>query len=447
MQKKPDNWNELTPEAKRTIRLEAWAKSADDIQFENKEAEEKYKERLNLFKDAVEMKKPPARVPVSILAGGYAMQRAGLSQKAAMYDRWEEVANAVVQFQKDFEPDTTSFVFFMSGEAMELLGINSMKWPGYGLPDDSTYQALEIQYMSVDEYDHFINDPSDFMLRCYLPRANSGLKGLKKLPQFLFEGLGMGGIGMAFLDPEVQEAIDILKKSVELSMKPMQISFSLMNRLSAMGYPSMGGLPAGPAGSAPYDFLGDQLRGTRGIMIDLRRNPNKVIAACEKILTLMPDPDVPLGGSPLCLLPLHKGDDLHMSDEQFEKFYWPTFRGSLLKLINEGLIPVPFAEGSYNRRLEVIADLPEKSTVWFFDRTDMHRAKDVLGDKFCLMGNVPIGLVKTGTANQVTEYCKDLIDYCGRDGGFILSPGAQIDETTEENLRALINIGKEHLPS
>ena len=53
MHSKPDNWNELTPEEKRTMRLEAWAKSADDIQFESNEAEKKYKERLNLFKDAV----------------------------------------------------------------------------------------------------------------------------------------------------------------------------------------------------------------------------------------------------------------------------------------------------------------------------------------------------------------------------------------------------------
>ena len=273
------------------------------------------------------------------------------------------------------------------------------------------------------------------------------LKGLRKLPQFLFEAMGMGGVGRAFADPEVQEAIDIMKKSVELSMIPFQVSFKMLNRLASMGYPSMAGLPLTPAGSAPFDFLGDQLRGTKGIMTDLYRNPDKVIAACEKILTLMPDPDIPLGGSPLVLIPLHKGDDAHMSDAQFERFYWPTFRESLLKLINEGMIPAPFAEGVYNRRLEIISDLPPKSTVWFFDQTDMHRAKDVLGDHFCLMGNVPISMIKAGTADQVTEYCKDLIDYCGRGGGFILSPGCQIDQGKEETVRALVNVAKEHLPS
>jgi uroporphyrinogen-III decarboxylase len=95
----------------------------------------------------------------------------------------------------------------------------------------------------------------------------------------------------------------------------------------------------------------------------------------------------------------------------------------------------------------MISDLPPKSTIWFFDQTDMHRAKDVLGDHFCLMGNVPISMIKAGTADQVTEYCKDLIDYCGRGGGFILSPGCQIDQGKEETVRALIDVAKEHLPS
>ncbi len=217
----------------------------------------------------------------------------------------------------------------------------------------------------------------------------------------------------------------------------------LSARMTAMGYPSLtAGLGLG--GEAPYDVLGDSLRGTTGIMIDLRRNPDKIIAACEKILALMPDPDVPLGGSPLVMIPLHKGDDKFMSDEQYEKFYWPTFKKSLMKLINEGLIPVPFAEGSFNRRLEYIKELPRASTVWYFDQTDMHRAKDVLGDHCCIMGNVPISLIATGNAPQVKEYCRDLIDYCGRDGGFIMSPGCQIDYATDDSLRALIDFTREY---
>jgi hypothetical protein len=48
MRKKPDNWNELTPEEKRTMRLDAWV-SAEGIRFDSPEAEAKYKEQVTLL--------------------------------------------------------------------------------------------------------------------------------------------------------------------------------------------------------------------------------------------------------------------------------------------------------------------------------------------------------------------------------------------------------------
>ena len=112
MQKKPDNWHELSIDEKREMRLDAWVDSAEHIRFESPETKQSYIERITLFRDAVEMKKAPARVPVSPMAGGFAMQLAGLHQIDAMYDRWEDVGEAIVQFQRDYEPDTSSFVFF-----------------------------------------------------------------------------------------------------------------------------------------------------------------------------------------------------------------------------------------------------------------------------------------------------------------------------------------------
>lgn len=441
MRCKPENWKELSIEEKISMRLDAWAE-ADDIEFESAGAKEKYVERVNLFRDAIELKKKPARVPVCPMAGGFALRRAGVPQIATMYDRWNEAAEAVIRFQKDFDPDTGTAMFFMSGKSMELLGLTNLKWPGYGLAEDCQYQAVEQEYMKADEYDHFLEDPSDFALRVYMPRLNSSLKGLKKLPQFSLQAFGPAGIVGAFADPELQEAFDILKKAGEMSIEPFTVMMDLEKRVKAMGYPTfVAGIGLG--GTAPYDVLGDSMRGTTGIMLDLRRHPDKILAACEKILSLMPDPDVPLGDSPLVFIPLHKGDDNFMSNEQYETFYWPTFKESLMKLINEGLIPVPFAEGSFNRRLKYIRELPKASSIWFFDQTDMRKAKEVLGDHSCVMGNVPISLIATGNSAGVKDYCKDLIDCCGTDGGFILSPGCQIDYGTDESVRALIEFTKE----
>jgi uroporphyrinogen-III decarboxylase len=176
-------------------------------------------------------------------------------------------------------------------------------------------------------------------------------------------------------------------------------------------------------GAAPFDVLGDTMRGTRGIMMDLYRCPSKVIQACEKILELTPIPDIPIGAPPLIMMPLHKGDDTHISLKQFEKFYWPTFKEIMLRMVEDGLMPAPFAEGTYTQRLNYLTELPEKSVLWFFDRTDMHKAKDILGGHSPIMGNVPITMIATGTPDQVKACCKDLIDYCGKGGGYILCSG------------------------
>ncbi len=440
MAEKPGNWNSLTAEEKRKLRLDAWLRG-DGIKFENDEAKAEYKKRATRFRDALVLKKTPDRVPVAGLGGVFVYRRAGIPQKATMYDRWEEAANAVIKFQKDFQPDSTAATFLMSGASMDLLGQTNMKWAGHGLPDDVQYQFLEQEYMKPDEYEHFLRDPSDFVLRRFLPRMFGALQGLQKLPNFGREGIQMGArvIG-PFMDPEVQEALRIMKKAAELSVLPAKITMETANTILGMGFPRlfMG------FGSAPFDALGDMLRGTRGILMDLYRCPDKVIKACEKILELTPVPDIPLGEPPLVMIPLHKGDDSHISRKQFEKFYWPTFKQLMVNMIGEGLMPAPFAEGTYDQRLDFLTELPEASGLWFFDRTDMHRAKDILGGHSCIMGNVPITLIATGTPEQVKACCKDLIDYCGKGGGYILCSGTQLDDAKEETIRAMIDFTKEY---
>jgi uroporphyrinogen-III decarboxylase len=113
-------------------------------------------------------------------------------------------------------------------------------------------------------------------------------------------------------------------------------------------------------------------------------------------------------------------------------------------LVEEGCIPVLFAEGRYNQRLEAIADLPRGKTVWLFDQTDMSRAKQTIGQVACIQGNVPLSLVYAGTPEETAEYCRRLIDTAGEGGGFILDTGAVADSGKAENLRAIIKTAKEY---
>ena len=66
-----------------------------------------------------------------------------------------------------------------------------------------------------------------------------------------------------------------------------------------------------------------------------------------------------------------------------------------MALIEEGLVPMPFAEGKFTKRLRAIADTPKSGVAWYFDQTDMALAKKILGDRCCIIGNVPTSVVIT----------------------------------------------------
>jgi uroporphyrinogen-III decarboxylase len=143
-------------------------------------------------------------------------------------------------------------------------------------------------------------------------------------------------------------------------------------------------------------------------------------------------------------IPLHRGADGFMSEDQFLTFYWPYLKRNILGYVEEGFVPILFAEGGYNSRLEIIKELPKGKVIWHFDQTDMVRAKEILGDNACIMGNVPTSLLVTGTKEDVKSHCKKLIETAGLGGGYIMAPGATADEAKVENLNAMLEAAKEY---
>ena len=74
----------------------------------------------------------------------------------------------------------------------------------------------------------------------------------------------------------------------------------------------------------------------------------------------------------------------------------------------------------------------------------MTKAKEVLGDTTCMAGGVPSGLILTGTPDQVKDYCKNLIDTAGKNGGYIMSCGTAMDQGKPDTLHAMIDFTKEY---
>ena len=424
-------------EEKREERFRSWL-SAPGVQFVSPAAEQGYRARLTRIIRAIQVQEPD-RVPCILPAGQFPAPYAGITVRTAMYD-YEEMKRAWRKFLYDFDGDTCVIpgVSVTSGRANEITKTRISVWPGHGLPEDAGMaQFVEGEYMKADEYDALLKDPADFFMRVYLPRTMEAFEPFRKLPPFKF-AFGMPMIFLAScMQPEVQEAFQSVIETGKELAKFRRAVAEVAKEAQAAGYPPF----QGGFAHAPFDLLGDTLRGTHGIMMDMFRQPVKLQEAMEAVTPWIVEQAVSganASGVPVVFMPLHKGDDSFMSEKQFETFYWPGLKKVILDLVAEGCVPLLFAEGGYNKRLEVVRDLPERSVIWWFDRTDMARAKKILGDTNCIAGNVPTSLICTGTPEEIKEHCRNLIEVCGKNGGYILTGGAQVHNTTAENLQALI---------
>ena len=436
------NWLELTWVEKREKRLKRWL-SPPGAEFINPEAEKAYKARLTRIIDAILLKKPD-RIPVILPAGIYPAFYAGMTLQKVMYD-YEELRRAWRKFLHEFRGDThSSPAVVPSGLVSEMLDSRTSKWPGHGLaPDARMFQFVEGEYMKPHEYEALINDPTDFFIRIFLPRAFGVLEPLKNLSPFT-HSLGMPTLFLrSYARPDVRTAFQTILDAGEELARWSDVIVDFNREAVNTGFPSL----RGGFAMAPFDTIGDTLRGTQGIMLDMYRRPEKVHEAMEIITPLNVEAAVSAAdatGGPVIFMPLHKGDDAFMSEKQFETFYWPSFRKVIMGLIEEGCVPLLFAEGKYHSRLEMIKDLPKGTVLWQFDQTDMAEAKEVLGGTACISGNVPTSLLCTGKPQAVKEYCRKLIEVCGQDGGFILTGGASIDRGNPENLHAMVKAVEEY---
>jgi len=440
------SWADMTAHEKMKHRLKAWLNPS--VAFVTEAAQEAYSARVRRLTDTICLEKTPDKVPVPfLLSESYPLTRAGMTAYDGMYD-FVRGSQAFTQFNIDFQPDAmvNPAIGTVAGRVLDSLDYRLYSWPGRGTPRDGFSQYIEAEWMTAEEYDHLIDDPTDFVLRAYLPRACGALRGLEKLGSML--DVASITSALAFFarcgEPETMDSLQSMVAAGKEANAWRTALVDSQTRLKELGFP----LLVNGKAKAPFDLLGDNLRGTKEIALDLYRRPEKVIAACERLAPVMirwalqgTTPDIP----PCLFWPLHKGDDSHMSVDQFKHFYWPSLRTVALALIEEGFIPLFFAEGKMDSRLEMMAAaLPKGRTIWLLDRTDVAHAKATLGQVAAIQGNVPVSLLQMGTADEVRDYCRRLIEVAAPGGGFILDSGAVLYHAKDDNLRAMIQAARDY---
>jgi hypothetical protein len=417
----------------------------EDIEFESPEAKQAYRERAQRILDAIQLKTPD-RIPFWFQDLGYfPCKYTGITFEKAAYDP-EAWFGANKKVLLDFKPDmffNPAYTIRGSGQAYEALGTKYMKWPGHGVSPNSPHQYVEGEYMKADEYDAFINDMSDYVMRTFLPRVYGALEPFSSLPSISSLGLGLPGTSEILLRPEIQSAFRAIHQAGIESMKWSKAAGAFLKEMNSLGFPVL----IGSAALIPFDMISDQFRGMRGSMLDMYRCPEKLHRAMERVLPMsinMALSGARRTGNPGVFIAVHRGADGFMSSKQFETFYWPGFQKLALTLIEEGLIPCVFFEGNCTSRLEYLRDLPKGKILGFFENTDIHKAKEMLGDVMCMAGFMPLSILQVGTPDQVKDHAKELIDVLGKGGGYIMGPKSIMDEANPELVKVWVDFTKEY---
>jgi len=167
----------------------------------------------------------------------------------------------------------------------------------------------------------------------------------------------------------------------------------------------------------------------------------KMVDFCADLLIHLYEPLVK-DGTLECLSiadPTASGDLIN--PKQMERFAVPPLKKMSDWAKSKGVHTILHICGNTSDRLELF---PKTGcTVIFFDqKVDIAKAKEVLFGKMCFGGNVaPVHVLLNKTAAEVEKACKETIGIAGKDGGYVLVPGCDIPPTIPyENLKVFHDV-------
>ena len=378
-----------------------------------------FDQRLARYQAAIALE-PVDRVPLATGSNYFAEIYSGNTKQETIYDL-EKWLDAELKFAKAFPAVDVLRDNRLYAPLYDALGNRNYKLPGRDLKPDTQFQFVEKDYMKAEEYDEFIDNPTAFMIKRACPRILGELDG----------------------DYTVRQANALVKGGMA------QAAVGAHMRRRTMALAEECGMPQPTTGAflAPFDALSDSLRDMKGIMMDMRRRPDKVLAACDKLADEMINFALgtadPFRRWPI-FVPTHKA--MFLSPKEYDHFYWPSFKKVLQVLIEAGHTVRAYLEGNQDAHAHHFRELPKGKILCDVDnQSDIFKVKEILKDSQCVAGGVQDSTMIIGSPDQVRERVKYLCQTIGREPGFILSGGCNWPyDTKPENFQALCEAVEEY---
>ena len=194
----------------------------------------------------------------------------------------------------------------------------------------------------------------------------------------------------------------------------------------------------------PFEVL-SYLRGSTNFMKDIYRYPDKIKTVSDFMIDGMiaiGEYAASLAGGNVILIGTIRSSADFISEKVFEDLVFPYLKKMVSKFIKDGYLVQLHCDTDWTDRLHYFTELPKGKIYMHMDeRTDIKKAKEILGSHMAIEGNFKPSLFTLGTPNQIEKRTKEIIDDCADGGG--LWVGVEIpDDAKLENLKAMIDTCK-----
>lgn len=343
-----------------------------------------YTERLQLLKDTIAHKETGI---VPFMGAGNACNAQFFDVPLARYCDDMDVNSATnLKACLELGVDMTQDAFFPV-KALTIYWYSSVLQPGIELSDNELWQITETERMTQDDYDLILEMGVEAWQEQFFDKNFPGL--------------------MEYLGPRFEFESEALRRFYEAGIPCVS-----------------GGVLASPmesfcGGRSLVPFLID----------DLMEIPDKVdeVSRVFQDYTLKNAQELFENNKPLGVwIGGWRGTPSVMSPDMFERFSWQYMVELFDLCVQYDVIPLFHLDSNWGPGLHYFNQLtPNKGIVAFDGQTDIFRAKEVLGDTMCIMGDVPAEMLAFGTTTDVYDYCRKLIAEIGPTG-YLMSSGCDI---------------------
>jgi hypothetical protein len=359
-------------------------------------------ERLHRIQQAVALEKPD-RVPVVLEYCGFAARVTDTPYPEFLLNLRRSVEVMIQAYHKVAEVSSADAINYgcFSPYGLSYLWLSQVRIPGVDLADDVSYQVMEQEIMTLEDYDRILREGWPRFYRSF-----------------------------------VEETIlhDVPPEYLPSNQLPVDVR----GEWAKIGVPVLRTNTIAP----PFEFLCGG-RSLTSFALDLIEHADKIETVMDEIVPHMAAPVCKRAkreGYPAVWVGGWRSAPVMLSPRMWDRFVWPYFRRLVYEVIEHGLMPLLHLDSKWDRELERFKELPRGRCIMALDGdTDIFKAKEVLGHHMCIMGDVPAPMLCLADPDTVFQYSSRLIRELGPEG-FILHSGCDIPENAPlENVQAMVS--------